>query len=367
MKIGVLTSSRADFGIYLPLLKALAADPFFDLRLLVFGTHLSGMHGSTITEIKASGFAIDQCVAHVLAADTPAAVSTSMALTAMKFATIWEHADYDLVFCLGDRYEMFSAVSAGVPYGVRFAHIHGGETTLGAIDNQFRHCLSLFAQLHFVATDEFAQRVAQITGGSRQIHVTGSLSLENLKDLALLSVTDIEKHFGIDLSLPTLLVTYHPETVQAGANGKHVAELIGALNRFPDHQIVITMPNADTNSSVVRNAYQRFAATRSNVMLVESLGTLGYFSCMQHSQLVVGNSSSGIIEAASFGKYVVNIGDRQSGRACSDNILHAGNREPEISRAIRTALAKGTYIGTNIYATGGGVQKIIEVIKEWSA
>jgi GDP/UDP-N,N'-diacetylbacillosamine 2-epimerase (hydrolysing) len=366
MKIAVLTSSRADYGIYLPLLKAMQKDPFFDLRLIVFGTHLSRFHGHTIDAILNDGFTIDYRVEHVPVADTPEAIAQSMAAAAAGFIPVWqkEQKGYDLVFCLGDRFEMFAAVSIAAPFQIKFAHLHGGETTLGAIDNEFRHCLTIFSSLHFTATELYAKRVAEIKGAADSIYAVGSLSLDNLEDLALLSEKELQERFGIDLSIPGLLVTFHPETVGAD-NEMNAKELVKALGHFTGFRIIITMPNADTMGKAMRQVYESFAQGSPNVVLVENLGTRGYFSCMEKCRLVIGNSSSGIIEAASFGRYVVNIGDRQKGRAVSANLLQSRPDADEIIKTCTEALSRGRYKGENIYYKKNVAQSIIEILKKW--
>ncbi len=368
MKVAFLTSSRADFGIYLPLLQAMGSDDFFDVRIIAFGTHLSSFHGHTIEAIIAEGFAIDYQVETVLASDTAASISSSMALTGLKFAAVWEREkeNYDLVFCLGDRYEMFAAVSAAAPFNMRFAHLHGGETTMGAIDNEFRHCLTIFSVIHFTATDDYAKRVAQIKGCNENVYAVGSLSLDNLPRLHFLSARDFEAKFSINLLQPSILVTYHPETVSVANNRRNAENLVSALDFFKEFQVIITMPNADTMGNAMREVYLDFATNRSNVFIVESFGTEGYFSCMNLCSLVVGNSSSGIIEAASFGKYVVNIGDRQKGRAVSENVIHCQADNASIIKACKDGLTKGRYTGTNIYFKENVAKNIIEILKNGS-
>ncbi len=328
MKIAILTSSRADFGIYLPLLKKFKNDPFFDVRIIAFGTHLSSKHGHTIDDIIEGGFIIDHYVEHILPDDSPFDIARSMSTVSLKFSSIWEKEkkNYDLVFCLGDRYEMFAAVSVSVPFNIKLAHIHGGETTLGAIDNKFRHCLSIFSTLHFVSTEEYAKKVWQLTGNTSNIHVIGALGLDNLEDLNLLPKEQLMERYKIDLNKPTILITYHPETINPEKNEQHAQELVKALSGFQDYQIIITMPNADTMSNAMRGVYEQFSKSQPNVFLVESFGTLAYFSSMKYCKIVVGNSSSGIIEAASFQKYVVDIGSRQAGRITSDKCFPFGYR-----------------------------------------
>lgn len=367
MKIGVLTSSRADFGIYLPLLKRLKNDTFFNLGLLVFGTHLSSVHGYTINHITKEGFRIDYTLETVMLSDTPEAIAKNMAQTGMKFSAIWESArkNYDVIFCLGDRYEMFAAVSVSVPFEITIAHLHGGETTLGAIDNKFRHCLTHFATMHFASTYNHAKRVETLTGSPENIYNTGALSLDNINDLKLIDAEEMLNHFGIDFSIPTLLVTYHPETAGEGVKETGGVNMVEALKFFDEHQVVITMPNADTSAGELRTLYQEFSQTFSSVKLIENFGTQGYFSAMKLSKLVIGNSSSGIIEAASFNKYVINIGYRQGGRAVSDNVINTSNSREDIKEGINKGLSLGEYKGINIYNNGGAVNKIIEVLKSW--
>lgn len=367
MKVAVLTSSRADYGIYQPLLKAMQADNFFDLRLIVFGTHLSPIHGNTVDQVKADTYVIDHTIAHISDNDTAEAIANNMAVAFKKFSVVWEKekANYELVICIGDRYEMFAAVSAASPFRLKFAHIHGGETTLGAIDNDYRHCLSVFSSLHFTATEAYAQRVAQIKGSQENIFSVGALSLDNLESLSLLSIHDFKLKFGIDLSVPSLLVTFHPETVREELNASNARELVKALDSFQNYQVIITMPNADTMGNTMREVYRNFAKDRPNIILVENFGTLGYFSCMKWSRVIVGNSSSGIIEAASFQKYVVNIGDRQKGRGVSGNVIHVTNDAVSIIKACKEALIKGDYEGENIYYKKNTAGAIVTQLKKW--
>lgn len=367
MRIAILTSSRADYGIYLPLLHALKKDPFFDVRIIAFGTHLSSFHGYTIDAIKRDGLTIDHTVEHILASDSEEAIATSMSVAFAKFVAIWkkERAIYDIVFCLGDRYEMFAAVSAASPFGIRFAHLHGGETSLGAIDNEFRHCITIFSTLHFTSTEQYAKRVADIKGAKENVYCVGALSLDNLSQVKLLTADEFRENFLIDLSKPSVLVTYHPETVNVDINIKSAEQVVKALNELKDYQIIITMPNADTMGNTMREVYRKFAEVNSNVILVENFGTEGYFSCMNLCVFVAGNSSSGIIEAASFKKYVVNIGDRQKGRMVSANVIHCKADANAILKACNEVLKKGEYKGENVYYRSNTAQNIIQILKKW--
>jgi GDP/UDP-N,N'-diacetylbacillosamine 2-epimerase (hydrolysing) len=340
---------------------------FFVLRFIFFGTHLSKFHGNTIDTIIKDGFTIDHKVEHIPSSDTAEAIANSMAEASRQFVSIWkkEKDNYDLVLCLGDRFEMFAAVSIATPFQISFAHLHGGETSLGAMDNEFRHCITLFSSLHFVATEAYAERVAAIKKSNENIYVVGALSLDNLKLMKLLSKEEFKEKFSIDLSIPTLLITYHPETVWEKENKEFAEQLVKALDHFSKYQVIITMPNADMMGNTMRKVYEEFAKGKSNVILVENFGTQGYFTCMKKADLVIGNSSSGIIEAASLGKYVVNIGDRQKGRAMSANVIQSKADADSIIDACEGAIKKGPYTGENIYLKGNAAKAIISVLKQW--
>lgn len=365
MNIGVLTSSRADYGIYRPLLKQMQLDPLFSLKVIAFGTHVSQFHGYTLEEIKKDGFNVFQTINSLLINDNEEGIATSYALTALKFSDFWKENknEFDIVLCLGDRYEMFAAVTAGIPFGINFAHLHGGETTLGAIDNIYRHCISLASSLHFVTLPSARERLTGILGSAENIHLVGSLSLDNLTSLNLLPISEFNEQWGIDLSKPSVLMTFHPET-----RGNNISVQQEGIEGTLEHllqswQVIVTMPNADTNGSALRDVYRKFE-TQPNLKLIENFGTLGYFSCMRQVDFVIGNSSSGIIEAASLKKYVINIGERQRGRETGANIVHVPFNLPSIKNAIEEVRVKGPYNGQNIYGSGNTGNAIIKILKK---
>jgi GDP/UDP-N,N'-diacetylbacillosamine 2-epimerase (hydrolysing) len=368
MRVAILTSSRADYGIYKPLIAALCNDASFEVRIVAFGTHLSAYHGHTVNEIRNDGYRVHHTISSLLLTDDEASLSTSIGLTTVKFAEFWkEHAAaFDLVFCLGDRFEMFAAVMAGLPFGIRFAHIHGGETTLGAIDNVFRHSITMASSLHFVATTAFADRVKELIKEREDtVVVTGALSLDNLSRVPLLDTTEFANKWNIDLTIPSILITVHPETVSAGENKAHIEQLDILLPELKDkYQLVITMPNADTNGTVFRQAFNRLGERfPDRVKLIENFGTQSYFSCMKHASFLLGNTSSGIIEAASFGKYVINLGDRQKGRLAGANVLHVPFDTNKIREAVTYIESAAAQPVENIYYNGGAVERIIETLK----
>ncbi len=365
-RIGILTSSRADFGIYLPLLKALKENANFQTRIIAFGTHLSAFHGYTLTQIEEAGFTAEYKIESMLLTDSSSAIATSMGLTLIKFADFWqEHAaEFDLVFCLGDRYEMFSAVTAGIPFQVQFAHLHGGETTLGAIDNVFRHGITLASRYHFVSTPTYATRVEQIINGNKNIFYVGALGLDNLIDFDGLTIQQFDEKWGIDLSRKTILVTYHPETVAYQDNAANTQEFIKAIEKLADYQVLITMPNADTAGSSIRKMITERWSNSDRFFLIENLGAVSYFTAMKHCAFLLGNTSSGIIEAASFGKFVINIGDRQKGRASGDNVIHVPINADAILNAVHSIKGKGHTDTSNIYYNNGAAAKIIEALEQ---
>jgi GDP/UDP-N,N'-diacetylbacillosamine 2-epimerase (hydrolysing) len=294
-------------------------------------------------------------------------------ITTIKFSDFWEQnfKNFDIVFCLGDRFEMFAAVMAGLVYGVPFAHIHGGEFTLGAIDNVFRNSITMASQLHFVAAKYFAERVGSLLypkNVDENIVVCGALSLDNLQNIELLTKTAFFEKWSIDLNVPSILITIHPETIDSHNNEKHLIEVSKVLNALKDdYQLIITMPNADTLGSIYRTAFIKFSnAYPEKVKLIENFGTQSYFTCMQYVDFLLGNTSSGIIEAASFNKFVINIGTRQKGRLSGDNVLHVPIEYEAIISKVNEIESKPSLQQPNIYYNGGAVKRIVEKLKQYN-
>lgn len=367
MKIGVLTSSRADFGIYIPLLKAMKNDSFFNLEIIAFGTHLSSFYGNTVVQIIETGFEVKHRIESMLLTDSADSVSTAIGLTIIKFSDFWKgyHDQFDLVFCLGDRYEMFAAITSGIPFQVPFAHIHGGETTLGAIDNIFRHSITLASKYHFVSTDGHAAKVAEIIGTNDGVFNVGALGLDNLQSIDFLTLAAFKDKWGIDLSLKTVLTTFHPETVAAEKNEYFANEIVQVIKKLDSFQFLITMPNADTSGNIIRKALVDNFSDTKNVFLIENLGTQSYFTAMKYCSFLMGNTSSGMIEAASFNKYVINLGDRQKGRSAGANVLNVAIDAEQILKQIDRINLDSNFLGDNIYFEPNSAQKIIDIIKEY--
>ena len=364
----VLTSSRADFGIYLPLLEKLKGDPRFLLKMLAFGTHLSKSHGYTLNQIEEAGFESEYQISSMLANDASGDIATSYALTALKFADFWKSTAgrFDWVIVLGDRFEMAAAVAAGIPFNIPFVHIHGGETTLGAIDNIYRHFITLTSKMHFVALPQFQERVNQILGDATgQCFIVGALSLDNTKSVKLLSKAEFKQKWAIDLDRPSILITVHPETVAYERNQDFALKIYNAFKILSlDMQLIVTMPNADTAGFIFRDIFKKLKeGYPEQIHLVENFGTQSYFTCMKYAGLMIGNTSSGIIEAASFEKYVLNLGNRQKGRIAGENVIHLPFETNAIIDQANFYFNK-KYEGGNIYDKGGAAEIIIQKLVE---
>jgi GDP/UDP-N,N'-diacetylbacillosamine 2-epimerase (hydrolysing) len=365
MKIGVLTSSRADYGIYLPLLQKIKVDSFFELEIIAFGTHLSKFHGYTLNEIEKSNFNKIHKISSLISNDDEQSIATAFGLTALKFADFWAYNKYDLVLCLGDRFEMSAAVQAGIPFGVKFGHLHGGETTLGAIDNIYRHQISLASSVHFTATEIYKNKVIDIIGSQKDVYTEGALSLDNIHSFEVTNEDFFYNKFNIPKA-DFALVTFQPETVSSKGNITYAKEMKAALSEIVAKiNLVITMPNADTSGTIYRQAKEELKSEYPNsIVLIENFGKVNYFSAMKYAKFLIGNTSSGIIEAASFGKYVINVGDRQKGRAQSENIVDCSfNAQDIINKAIEVN-SYGNYTGENIYYKPNVADNIILILKE---
>ncbi len=366
IRIGILTSSRADYGIYLPMLQKMKSDSFFEMEIIAFGTHLSKSHGFTLKDIEKDGYNCIYSISSLISNDDTQSISSSYGLTVLKFADFWSTHKFDLVFCLGDRFEMSAAVQAGIPFGVKFAHIHGGETTLGAIDNIYRHQITLASKLHFTATDVFREKVINLLGSSDDVYSVGSLSLSDINSFVPIDKITFFEKFNIP-NEEFALVTFHPETISLKDNAFYAKEMKKALAIISEKIFVIfTMPNADTQGSVYREVIEQLKNEFPNrFLLIENFGKNNYFSAMHYAKILIGNTSSGIIEAASFGKFVVNVGSRQKGRVQSDNILNCEFEETAMIEIINKTMNFEKYHGENVYYKDRPVDKIIKIVKEY--
>jgi UDP-hydrolysing UDP-N-acetyl-D-glucosamine 2-epimerase len=365
-RIGLVTVARSDYGIYLPILRKIQSDPDLDLQLIVSGMHLSTEFGLTLELIKADGFEISDRVEMLLSSDTPEGIAKSMGLGVIGFAQVYAHRRPDILMVLGDRFEMYAATIAALPFKIPVAHLHGGEVTEGAIDDALRHSMTKLSHLHFVSTAQYAKRIVQLGEEPWRIIVSGAPSLDNLTSVSLLSARELKTKYGLQLDKPPLLVTFHPVTLEYEETAWQVEELLKALKEC-GLPIIFTMPNADTSGRVVNSMITKFLEDNSLAQMINNLGTEGYFSLMSLAVAMVGNSSSGIIEAASFKLPVVNIGNRQKGRVRGQNVIDVGYTHEEILQGIKTCLDPNFRESLNKlenpYSNGQASEKIINVLK----
>jgi UDP-hydrolysing UDP-N-acetyl-D-glucosamine 2-epimerase len=358
-RIGAVTVARSDYGIYRPVLARIAADDELELRLYVAGSHLSHAQGLTLREIEADGFEIAMRIDALPQEDTPAAAARAFGETVSALAPVFADERPDVLLVLGDRYEMLAAAVAALPFALPLAHIHGGELTEAATDDAIRHALTKLSHLHFVATEEYARRVIQLGEEPWRVTVSGAPGLDNVLTLQL--------DGGPDVSEPFLLVTWHPVTLERNDAERQLGELLAALENA-GIPIVFTHPNADPGRSAIAEAIERFAVTHEGTSVFVSLGTRDYFALMRRAAAMVGNSSSGIIEAASFELPVVNIGNRQHGRVRGPNVLDVAAESAEIETAIRRAGSaefRASLHGlVNPYGDGQAAQRIVARLRE---
>lgn len=340
-QIAVLTVGRSDFGRYRPILRTLQNDPSVRLRLLVSGAHFAPAFGETWHEIVESGFSFEPGLEMTLAADTPAAVGKSIGAGTAALAQAFAQDRPDLLVLLGDRYEMLAGANAALGFNLPVAHLHGGAVTEGAIDELVRHALTKMSHYHLVSTEEYAARVRQMGEEDWRVHVTGAPGLDELSSHASLDRDAIAARLNLDLRPGFLLVSYHPVTVEPGQASAQMAALLRVLadQALP---VVLTYPNADPGSRDIINAIEMFAAAHpERVRAVHNAGTTLYTSLMAHAAAMVGNSSSGLVEAPTFRLPTINIGTRQDGKIKAANVIDCGYDGPAIKAALDQALSPG--------------------------
>jgi UDP-N-acetylglucosamine 2-epimerase (non-hydrolysing)/GDP/UDP-N,N'-diacetylbacillosamine 2-epimerase (hydrolysing) len=364
--IAVVTTTRADYSYYRPVLARIVGRPDLRLRLIVTGTHLSDRFGSTVHAIEDDGFPIADRIEMLMSGDTPDAIAKSTGVGVLEIAEALGRDRPDILLLLGDRFEMLAAAVAALPFAIPIAHIAGGETTEGAMDDAARHAITKMSHLHFVQAPLYRERVIQMGEEPWRVVLAGAASLDNLHDMRFFSVAELEQKFGLDLSEPPLVVTFHPVTLEADQTEKHVEELLAALDAAHE-PVVFTSTNADTRNHSIARAIDQYVATHANARQVASFGTQGYFSLLRQAQAMVGNSSSGIVEAATFRLPVVNVGRRQAGRFHDRNVINVDATRENITAAIRKATSaafRSSLEGLqNPYGDGHASEIIVETLR----
>lgn len=366
-KICVATGTRAEYGLLKPLIDKIYHSEDLELQLAVTGMHLSTEFGLTYQEIERDGYPITAKIEMLLSSDTPVGITKSMGLALIGFADYFAMYQPDLVVILGDRYEMLMAASAALVARIPIAHIHGGERTEGAIDDAIRHSITKMSQLHFVTTEEYRKRVIQLGEQPQSVYNVGALGVENVKQVQLLEKEQIEKEIEFAFSEKTVMVTFHPVTLEHMTAEKQFDNLLAVLEKHKELKIIFTKANSDTDGRVINRMIDNFVKANSDRCIAyTSLGQLRYLSAVRLCCAVIGNSSSGIIEVPSFKIPTVNIGDRQKGRVCAQSVLTCKNTIPEIQEAVNKALSPEFIESlseiTNPYEGEDTSQRILEII-----
>lgn len=367
-KVLVVTGTRAEYGLLRWVIDGIAKSNLLELQLCVTGMHLSPEFGLTFREIEADGYQIDSKVEMLLSADTPSAISKSMGLGLIGFADEFSRLKPDLIVILGDRFEIMCAATASTIARIPIAHLHGGEATEGCIDEAIRHSITKMSHLHFVAAEEYRKRVIQLGENPNRVFCVGGLGVDNILKLDLLSKQELECALDFELGIKSMLVTFHPVTLECNTSGEQMKELLNSLSQFTDYKIIFTMPNADTDGREIHQLIEKFCLDNNNCRAFTSLGQLRYISCLKYVEVVVGNSSSGLLEVPSFGIPTVNIGDRQKGRLKADSIIDCDPKKDCISTAIERVSSSdfksSCKLVKNPYGNGGASELIIRKIED---
>ena len=369
-KICVVTGTRAEYGLMYWLMKELDADPNIEFQLLVTGTHLSSEFGLTYRDIEADGFRINEKVEMLLSSDTPVGISKSMGLGMVGMADALDRLAPDIMVFLGDRFEIMAAAQVAMVAGIPMAHISGGEATEGLIDESIRHSLTKMSHLHFTAAKKYSKRVIQLGESPERVFNVGAPGIDNLSLLDLLDRDQVEAEIGLKVGdKPLVLCTYHPETLKIGQAEHGISELLSALDKFPEARIVFTKSNADTGGRVINQVIDDYVANNSGrAAAFVNLGQIRYLSVLCEADVVVGNSSSGIVEAPAAKTITVNIGDRQRGRMKAPSIIDCGKSADEISGAMTRALSSEyqdiASRGESLFGQGGVAKRIKDIICE---
>jgi GDP/UDP-N,N'-diacetylbacillosamine 2-epimerase (hydrolysing) len=339
-KICVVTGSRAEYGLLRPLMKAIAENEGLQLQLLVTGMHLSPEFGLTYRQIEADGFHIDRKVDMLLSSDAVSAITKSTGLGMLGFADAFESLDPDWVVILGDRFEAFAAATAAYMARIPIVHLHGGETTEGAVDEALRHSITKMSYLHFTSTEAYRSRVIQLGEAPERVFNVGAIGIDSIMELERMDKGELEVSLGIELGQPTVLVTYHPVTLEKESAAGQFSLLIMELLAITSLQILITYPNADAEGRVIISQIQELVKQHpERIHAYPSLGQQRYLSVIPFMKAVIGNSSSGILEVPSFGIPTLNIGDRQGGRIAAESVVHTGTDVDSIREGLRKVLS----------------------------
>lgn len=324
-KVLVVTGTRAEYGLLRPLMRKIKNSSQLELQLVATGTHLSKAFGFTLKDIESDGFIVDKKLDIVLNSDTPVGISKSMGLIHIGFSEILNELDPDILLIVGDRYEIFSVASCAMIAGIPIAHCHGGELTEGAFDDSIRHSISKMSHIHFCSTDKSRNRIIQLGEQPSSVHVVGPLAISSINETELLDLDQLQNSLNLTWRARNILVTFHPETLQIDSTVDNLYALLDALDTLSSTNIIFTLSNADTYGQTFNSIIREFCSCRDNAYAFSSLGQSRYYSCISFCDAVVGNSSSGILEAPLFNKPSLNIGNRQKGRECGPSVVNCNS------------------------------------------
>ncbi len=368
-KICIVTGTRAEYGLLRPVIDRLYRDTEVEMQLVVTGMHLSPEFGLTYREIEEDGYPISQKIEMLLSSDSKAGITKSMAVALMGFADCFERLAPDVVVILGDRYEMLMAASAAMTARIPIAHIHGGEITEGAMDDAIRHSITKMSQLHFTSTEEYRRRIIQLGEDPDCVYHVGSLGVENIRKEKLMDKAALEESIGFAFDENTIMVTYHPVTLENVPSKVQFEKLLKVFDQNTNLRVIFTKANADADGRIINQMIDEYAKEHSErCVAFTSLGRLRYLSALQYCAAVVGNSSSGIIEAPAFRIPTVNIGNRQQGRLCADTVINCGYEAEEIKQAVDKAFSSEFRVKLplmqNPYEKENTSEQIVQRIKE---
>ena len=368
-KICVVTGTRAEYGLLYWLMKEIDADTALDLQIIATGMHLFEEFGNTYQQIEKDGFSIDKKVDISLLSDSKLAISKSMGIGITECSKAFADLRPDLLVVLGDRFEIFSAVSAAMIAKIPVAHLHGGEATEGAFDEYIRHSITKMSHLHFAATDEYRNRIIQLGECPSRVFNVGGLGIDNINKLQLLSKSDFVNIINFELGQKNILVTFHPVTLENSTSGTQFQALLDSISELKNTKIIFTKANSDTDGRIINSMIDNYVAKHNNTIAFASMGQLNYLSALQFMDAVVGNSSSGLLEAPSFKIATIDIGDRQKGRIKADSVISCLPTKESIDSAFDKLYSEDFQNivdnTKNLYGDGGSSKMVVKVIKNF--
>jgi len=368
-KIAVVTATRAEYGLLKPIIMALKNVEEFETELVVTGAHLSPEFGFTYREVQEDDININKKIEILLSSDTSVGISKSMGLAMISFAEYFEESRPDILLVLGDRYETLAVCCAAMNARIPIAHLYGGETTEGAVDEAIRHSITKMSYLHFTATEQYRKRVIQLGEHPDRVFTVGAVGVENAMATQCLSKEELEKSIHFSLDKPYAVVTFHPVTLEGKSAQMQFGEILKALKKHTELKYIFTKANADADGRIINKMIDDYVMQNSDTVCFESLGSLRYLSAIKYAAMVIGNSSSGLIEVPSFKIPTINIGDRQKGRIQADSVINCSTKEKEIVNAIELAASKSFRDSIasvrNPYGNGNTSLKVVSILQEF--